>query len=53
MRRASALAIVAVAASVLSACDSGDGRQMDVPTEPLPATTTSTTSPPDGGEPLP
>ena len=47
------VATTLAAAAALGACDTGDGRQMDDPTEPLPATTTSTTTPPDGAEPLP
>lgn len=50
-RRPVALAVAAALWCLLAACDTGDGRQMRPPTEPFPATTT-TTEPPVG-EPIP
>jgi len=42
-RRAAVVTVLAVLA--LGACDTGDGREMRPPTEPRPATTTTTLVP--------
>lgn len=49
--RAGAGALAMAAMLGLAACSTDDGRQMQPPTEPLPATTTTTLVPPkvDGG----
>lgn len=48
MRRRAAAVLVPLAAVALAACDTGDGRQMDPPDDPLPATTTTTVVEPGG-----